>query len=216
MWMLQSFLEGRTKYSREETQGQRVEQILKEERPSRDCTIWGSTPYADTKPSPIADGKKCLLTGARYGCLLRGSARVLLIQLTMVVASHWTEHGDHNGGVRERTDGVEGVFSLIGRTTISTSQTPQSYQWLNYQSKSIHGATHESSHICSRRWWHCLTSIKGETLGPVKAPFPNVGECQGSEVGVDGWEWKHLHGSRGRGREPRRGRKGDNIWNVNT
>jgi len=25
----------------------------------------------------------------------------------MIAAKHWTAHGDHNGGVRERTEGVE-------------------------------------------------------------------------------------------------------------
>ena len=35
----------------------------------------------------------------------------------------------------------------------------------------------------------------------MKAHFPSVGECQGAEVGEGGWEWKHLHGSKGRGDE---------------
>jgi len=34
-----------------------------------------------------------------------------------------------------------------------------------------------SSHIYSREW-HCLSTIGGEALGPVKAHFPNVGKCQ--------------------------------------
>jgi len=50
MWMLQSFVEGRTKYSWEETQGQRVEQGLRK-RSSKDCPTWGSIPVAATKPS---------------------------------------------------------------------------------------------------------------------------------------------------------------------
>jgi hypothetical protein len=49
VWMLQSFLEEGTKYSKEEIQRQNVEQRLKE-RPSRDCPTWGSIPYTDTKP----------------------------------------------------------------------------------------------------------------------------------------------------------------------
>jgi hypothetical protein len=48
-WMLQSFLEGRTKYSWEEIWRQCVEQRLKE-RPFRDCPTWGSIPYTVTKP----------------------------------------------------------------------------------------------------------------------------------------------------------------------
>ena len=49
MWMLQYFLEARTKYSQEEIWRQSVEQILKE-RPSRHCPTWGSIPYTTTKP----------------------------------------------------------------------------------------------------------------------------------------------------------------------
>jgi len=78
-----------------------------------------------SNPVAIADAKKCLLTGARYGCLLRGSARALLIQMRMLVANHWTEQRDHNGGVREKIEGAERVCYPIGRTTISTNQTPQ-------------------------------------------------------------------------------------------
>jgi hypothetical protein len=39
----------------------------------------------------------------------------------MLTANHWTEHRDPNGGVRERTEGAEGVCNPIGRTTISTN-----------------------------------------------------------------------------------------------
>jgi hypothetical protein len=49
MWMLQYFLEARTKYSQEEIWRQSVEQILKE-RPSRHCPTWGFILYTDTKP----------------------------------------------------------------------------------------------------------------------------------------------------------------------
>ena len=48
----------------------------------------------------------------------------------MLKANHWIEHRVHNGRVRERTDGVEGVYNPIGRTTISTNQTPQGSQGL--------------------------------------------------------------------------------------
>jgi hypothetical protein len=72
-------------------------------------------------PDTIADAKMCLLTGASYGCLLRGSARTLLIQMRMLAANHWTERRDPNGGVRRRTEGAEGVRKPIGRTTISTN-----------------------------------------------------------------------------------------------
>jgi hypothetical protein len=42
----------------------------------------------------------------------------------MLPANHWTEHGDPSGGVRVRIEGAEGVCKPIGRTTISTNQTP--------------------------------------------------------------------------------------------
>jgi len=95
-----------------------MEQGLKK-RSSRDCSNM-QPPNSGT----IADAKKCLLTGVRYGCLLRGSARALLIQMRMVTDNHWTEQGDPNGGVREKTEGAEGVYNAIGRTIISTNQTP--------------------------------------------------------------------------------------------
>jgi hypothetical protein len=39
--------------------------------------------------------------------------------------------GDSNGGVRERIEGAERVCNPIGRTIISTNQSPQSSQGLN-------------------------------------------------------------------------------------
>jgi hypothetical protein len=47
--------------------------------------------------------------------------------------------------------------------------------------------------------WHCLASKGGETLGPVKAWFPSVGECQGCEVWMGGYEGEHPHRSGGGG-----------------
>jgi hypothetical protein len=38
-----------------------------------------------------------------------------------------------------------------------------------------------------------------ETLGPVKARCPIVGECNGGEVGVGRWVEAHPHRSRRRG-----------------
>jgi hypothetical protein len=44
------------------------------------------------------------------------------------------------------------------------------------------------SHICSRGW-PCLASVGGKALGPVKALFPSVGQCQVR------WEWLGGRGS---------------------
>jgi len=67
--------------------------------------------------------------------------------MRMLTANHQTEHRDPNGEVRRRTEGAEGVYNPIRRTTISTNQIlyPQSSQGLNHHSKSTHGATHGSS-----------------------------------------------------------------------
>ena len=42
----------------------------------------------------------------------------------MLAASHWTEHGILNGGVRESTEGAEEDCKPIGRTTVSTNPDP--------------------------------------------------------------------------------------------
>jgi hypothetical protein len=87
-----------------EIQGQRMEQRLKE-RPSRDCSTWGSIPYAAT----ISDVKKYLLTGARYHCLLIGSSRTLPIQMRMLADDHETEHRDPMEKLGELLKGRKGL-----------------------------------------------------------------------------------------------------------
>jgi hypothetical protein len=42
----------------------------------------------------------------------------------ILAANYWTEHRVPKGGVRERTEGPESVCNLIGKTTISTNETP--------------------------------------------------------------------------------------------
>jgi hypothetical protein len=140
----------------------------------------------------IVDANRSLLTGAWYSCLLRGSASAWLIQKWMLTAIHWPKHRVPNEGARERTQGAEGVCSLLGGTTIWTSQYSQSSPGLNHQPKKTYGGSHGSSCICSRGWlsW---SSMGGEALGPVKVLCPGIGECQGQEAGVGGLV------SRGRG-----------------
>ena len=72
----------------------------------------------------------------------------------MPSANHWAESWDPNRGVRKMTEGIEGVCNPIGRTTVSTNQTPQSSQGLSHQPRSTYG----SSCICSRGW-PCQASI---------------------------------------------------------
>jgi hypothetical protein len=71
---------------------------------------------------------------------------------------------------------AEGDCNPIGRTTISTDQTPQSSQDLNPQPESIHKWVHGSSYICSRGLCY-LASVGGEVLGPVEACCPIKGGC---------------------------------------
>jgi len=42
----------------------------------------------------------------------------------MVAANHWTEQGDSNRGIREKTEGTEGGCNTIGKRAVSTNQTP--------------------------------------------------------------------------------------------
>ena len=116
--ILQSFLEGGTKYSQKEKRSQSLKQRLKE-RASRDCPVLGSIPYTVIKHRHYCGCKKCLLTGAWYSCLLRGPARASQI----ITANYWTDHWIPRGGVKEKTEGAEGVCNPIGRTTILTNQT---------------------------------------------------------------------------------------------
>jgi hypothetical protein len=91
-----------------------------------------------------------------------------LRQMQILTAIHWIELGDPSGGVRGRTEGAEEGWNPIGRTTISTNQTPHISQGLSHQSKSIHELVHGPSYICSRGL-PCLASVGGDELGPVQA-----------------------------------------------
>ena len=143
-------------------------------------------------PDTIVDAKTCLLTGAWYSCLLRGSVSTWQIEKWMLTAIHWTEHRVPNEWARERTQGAEGVCNPIGGIIIWTNQYPQNSQGLNHQPKSTNCGTHGSSWLYIIGWpsW---SSVGIEALGPVKTLCPNVRECQGQEAGVDGLV------SRGRG-----------------
>ena len=114
---------------------------------------------------------------------------------SLLTASHWAEHGDLNGGVRRRTEGAEGIYNPIGRTTISNRST-QNSQGLNYQPKCTYWGIYGSSFVCSRGWPY-LTSVGGEALSSVKARCPSVGEFEGGKV--CGWVGEYPHKSRGRG-----------------
>ena len=137
MWRLQSLFEGRPKHSWEEIQGQIEEQGLKKDY-SETASPWDPPHMQPPNPSTIADAKKCLLEGTRYGCLLEGSARVTLIQMRMVATNHQTEHGDTDEGARERTEGAGRVCNPMGRTTLSTNQTLHNSHGPKYKALRTH------------------------------------------------------------------------------
>ena len=53
----------------------------------------------------------------------------------MLAVNHQNELWDPKVEVRGRTEGAEEVCNIIGKTTISTNQTPQSSQELKLQPK---------------------------------------------------------------------------------
>ena len=82
----------------------------------------------------------------------------------------------------ELEQSLKEVCKPIRRTIISTNQTPQSSQGLNYQPKSTHGVTHGSSHIYSKGW----PNRKRRGHWSWEGWIPHVRECQGREVGMGG------------------------------
>jgi hypothetical protein len=132
------------------------------------------------------------MTGAWFSCLLRGSASAWQIQKWMLTAIHWKEHRFPNKGARKSIQGVEGVCSPIGGTTIWTNQYLQSSLGLNNQPKKTHGGTHGSSCRCSRGWPSWSWTGR-EALGPVKVSCPSIREFQGKKLEWVGW-WAGLAG----------------------
>jgi len=84
----------------------------------------------------------------------------------MLTVNHWTENKDLSGRVRGKTEGDKGVCNPIGRTTVSTNQTPQSSWGLN--NHRTHGGIYDSGCIRSRGWSY-LAAMRGEAFGPVEA-----------------------------------------------
>ena len=59
----------------------------------------------------------------------------------MLIDNPCIEHLFPNEGVRERTEGDEGVCHPIGRTTITFNQYPQNSHRINNQTKGTQGRT---------------------------------------------------------------------------
>ena len=75
--------------------------------------LYAPDPSHNQPPNPdvMVDVNKCLLTGAWYGCLLRGSVSAWLIQKWMLTAIHWTEHRILNEGARENAQEAKGFVA---------------------------------------------------------------------------------------------------------
>jgi len=108
MQMLHSFLKGGTKIfiggDMEAKIGADTEGMVMQNLPH----IW-PTYIQPPKLDKINEAKKCMLTGTGYKCLLRDTARACQIQRVMLAANHWTENGTPVGGIRERSEKIEGI-----------------------------------------------------------------------------------------------------------
>jgi hypothetical protein len=79
-------------------------------------------------------------------------------------------------------------FAAPGKEQQCQQARPSQRSWrLDHKSKTTHGVTHGSGHICSRSWT-CWASAGGEVLGPEGVQCSSVGECQGGRMGVGRWE----------------------------
>jgi hypothetical protein len=72
----------------------------------------GIHPIYSHQTQTLVDARKCLLTGALYRCLLRGSSRACQTQRWMLTAIHWTKHRVPIGGTKEMNEGAEGLCNL--------------------------------------------------------------------------------------------------------
>ena len=125
-------------------------------------------PYLGLHPiksnqTPTLD-EKHVPKGACHGCLQRGPARALQIQRQKLATNYWTGLGVPNGGSGGWSRGAEGVYSPMGRTMTSDTQTPQDSKGLNHQPRGIHGSIQKCG-----RGIPCWASVGGMVLGQVKA-----------------------------------------------
>jgi hypothetical protein len=93
----------------------------------------------------------------------------------MLTANHWTEHGVLNGGIRERTEGAEGVCNNINQPNPpefpGTKPPTKEYTW------------RDPGYSCiSSRGWPCQASMGGEALGFVKAGCPSIRRMPGQRI----------------------------------
>jgi hypothetical protein len=113
----------------------------------------------------------------------------------MLTANYWTEHGVPNGGVRERTEGAEGVCNPIGGTTISTNQIPLELPGTKPPTKKY---TWRDPWFWAHMWQRmALLDINRRGPWSYEGLIP---QCRGMPGwGIrSGWVGEHCHRSRGR------------------
>ena len=165
-------------------------------------------------PDAIVDVNKFLLAGGWNSCSLSGSDSAWQVQKEMLTSTHLTEHRVPNEGAREKTQGVEGVFSSIGGTKSMNQPVPPELPGTKPPTKEYtHGGTHGSSCICSKGWpsW---PSVGGEAIGPVNVLCSSVEECQDQEARVGGLVNRVMGKQIRGGGFWRETKKGDSLWNV--
>jgi hypothetical protein len=133
------------------------------------------------------------------------------MQTWMLGANHQTEFWNPCPGAGRSTRGAEGDCKPTGRTT-SVDWTTQCSQGLDHLPKSVQGRIHGTRYIGSRGW-PCLSSMWGETLGPVKVWCLNRGGCWSSWVGEGRWVGECPHRGKGEGWEVGCGM--EDLWRGN-
>jgi hypothetical protein len=76
------------------------------------------------------------------------------------------EHRNANGGVKGRTEGAEGVCNPIGRTTISTKQSPKRSQGINH-----HHHHHHHHQKEKKKTFKTQQALKGSNTGICTQPM---------------------------------------------
>ena len=120
------------------------------------------------KQDATTDAREYLLTVAWYCCLLKGSARSCPIQMWMLIANHWSEHGV--GELEKRMKELR-VCNPIGGATESTSQTPRAPRdwttntwrdsWLQLHIWQRTAVLDLSGRSCPWSWWGSMSQCRG-------------------------------------------------------
>jgi hypothetical protein len=174
----------REKYPRKELQRQSGEQRLKDWL-SRDYPTWCSIPYTITKTrhhcgcqQELADTWKGPDIAVSWEALSVSDKYIGRHLQPVIERSAGSQIGSPIEELEKDWQGWRGLQPHRKNNNINQPDPPKSSQTLNHQPNCTYGGSCGSSCMCSRGW-PCWTSMGGDAFGPVKAPCPSVGECQG-------------------------------------